>query len=436
VSEGLRAETAARLLRAVALVQHESRQPSLVAAVVRDGGMVWSAVRGTEAGNCEPSLDTQYRIGSITKTITALTLLQCRDEGLVDLDTTVGSVLGEVPFAGASLRQLLSHAAGLPAEPEGPWWERCDGGDFEELSDRLRDEQPVLPAGRQQHYSNLGYALVGEAVGRVRSQPYQEVARQRVLEPLGMVRTTYHPQVPHAQGYSVHPWSGRLVPEPHTDTGAMGPAGQWWSTAADLCRYAAFWLDPDPCVLAPETVAEMRIPVAGQADDGLEAGYGLGLSLAARPGRTVFGHGGSMPGFLASMVMDPQQRTAAVALSNGTAGETLGLGYTLLDLVAEYEPQLPQPWRPEPELAAAEDLLGQWFWGNTPYTLEVADGHLVLDTGRPGRGTRLVPDGEDRWRGLDQYFTGETLRVHRASDSSIRHLNLATYTLTRTPYGT
>jgi len=434
--DALRADTADALLREVATTQAETRQPSLVAGVLRSGSLVWTVARGRPAGDVDAGPDVQYRIGSITKTMTAIVIMQARDDGLLDLDATVGSILGsDVPFATTPIRRLLTHSGGLPAEPEGPWWERNDGGDFDDLIARVAKQEPVLPAARQLHYSNLGYALLGEAIGRLRGESWWDVVRSRVLDPLGLSRTTYSPTSPHAQGYSVHPWSGRLDPEPHTDTGAMAPAGQVWSTVQDLARYAAWWLDPDPAVLAPATVQEMQIPVAGSSDDGLDMAWGLGLQLAGRPGRMLFSHTGSMPGFLAGLVVDPEQDAAAITLSNGTRGETPGLAYTLADVLSEYEPLLPGEWSPEPVVDGADELLGPWHWGNTPYTMVIRDGSLVLDNENVGRRTRLERVDADTWQGLDNYFTGELLHVIRRADGSIAHLDLATYTLTRTPYG-
>jgi CubicO group peptidase (beta-lactamase class C family) len=434
--EGLRADTVDALVRETATVQAQTRQPSLVAGVLRSGTLVWTGSRGRHAGDVEAGPDVQYRIGSITKTLTAIVVMQARDEGLLDLESPVGSVLGDdAPYAATPIRQLLTHSGGLPAEPSGPWWERHDGGDFDDLTGRVRDQEPVLPAARQLHYSNLAYALLGETVGRLRGETWWDVVRGRVLDSLGLTRTTYSPTTPHAQGYSVHPWSGRLDPEPHTDTGAMAPAGQVWSTVEDLARYAAFWLDPDPAVLAPDTAREMRIPVIGSPDDGLELAWGLGLQLYGERGRLRFGHGGSMPGFLAGFVIDPTEQTAAVTLSNGTAGGAPGLASTLLDVVAEHEPRVPAEWAPEPELDDVEELLGPWHWGNTPYTMVVRAGELVLDGSSPSRSSRFERVGDDAWRGRDNYFTGELLRVVRGADGAIEHLDLATYTLTRTPYG-
>jgi len=323
---------------------------------VRDGALVWSGSCGGAVGDAAglpdstdgtnsstSSTDIQYRIGSLTKTLTAVAVLQCRDDGLVDLDEPVGTYLPGAPWPGTSVRRLLSHAGGLPAEPEGPWWERHDGGDLDQLLAQLSQRALVVTPGAQHHYSNVGYALLGAAVERVRQRPWGDVVAERVLGPLGMHRTTYAPAPPHAQGWSVHPWSGRLHPEPHTDTGAMAPAGQLWSTVGDLARWAAFWLEPDPGVLAPDTVDEMLVPTAARPGDQGGA-YGLGLRLELSAGRTLSGHGGSMPGFLAGILVDPDALSAAVTLANATTGGTPQLTLTLLETLRSLEPPVPVPW--------------------------------------------------------------------------------------------
>ena len=427
---GVLASTEVALRRSLAVVQATSRQPSVVAGVVRDGSLIWTDYRGHTSGP-----DVQYRIGSITKTITALAVMQCRDDGLLSLDDALKDHLGDVPFASASIRHLLSHAAGLPAEPAGPWWERHEGGDFAALSTAVGAQALVLPSGSRFHYSNLGYGLLGELVGRLRGSSWISVVSDRILEPLGMSRTTYGPTGTHSQGYSVHPYAGTLDEEPHTDTGAMAPAGQLWSTVEDLARYARFWMSGEPSVLEPASVAEMCTPVAGEPGSGTAAVYGLGVQLYGRADRTVVGHSGSMPGFLAGFAVDPVRRTAGIALSNGTAGTTPLLALQLVDQLEELEPPLPAEWMPEPRVDGADELLGVWFWGNTPMTFAVRSGQLVIDHVNAARRTRMVREATDEWRCLDHYYAGELLKVLRHEDGSISHLDLVTYRLTRTPYG-
>jgi len=433
---GVRVDTADALERDLALVQSRDRLPSVGAGVVRGGTLIWHGRRGAavgdEGGGIGDGLDVQYRIGSLTKTMTAVLVLQCRDEGLLGLDDPLHAHQVDCPWPDTSLRQLLSHAGGLPAEPSGPWWERHDDSVLAALPARLDGQPLALEPASHLHYSNVGYALLGAVVERVRRAPWPEVLRARVLEPLGMRRTTYLPTAPHAQGWSVHPWSGRLHTEPHTDTGAMAPAGQLWSTVPDLGHWAAFWLHPGP-VLDPSTAEEMQVPAAAQPGD-VGASYGLGLSVDDSAGRRRFGHGGSMPGFVAGLLVDPGERTAAVTVANGTTGGVGPLTATLLDTLHEYEPTPAPTWEPETELDGADELLGHWFWGNTPFTVVVRGSVLRLDSTNPGRCSRFVRAGEDVWRGLDAYFTGETLRVVRDHAHVPHRLDLATYDLRRHPY--
>lgn len=443
----------------LAVAQAEGRVPSAVAAVVRDGRTVWTGVRGgavAEAGGGpeggEPTPGTQYRIGSITKTLVAVLVMRLRDEGLLDLSDPLGRHL-EVPggpgtpgaagasgreVASATVAQLLSHSGGLAAEPRGPWWERTPG-DLRPGTADLFGERPVRhPAGRLHHYSNLGYALLGSLVERLRRAPWDEVLREEVLRPLGMERTTPLPEEPYARGWAVHPWADAVLPEPLADTGRMAPAGQLWSTAGDLCRFAAFLSAGDDRVLGAGSLAEMRTPaVAPEASDG-DRTYGLGMQLVRSGGRLLAGHTGSMPGFLAAVWTAPDERLASVALLNATAGTAVGgLAADLLTTVAEREPSFPAPWRPrsaaDPELLA---LTGPWYWGPSGVALRLREGRALelVPLGGAGRASRFRPEEDGTWTGLDGYYAGETLRVVRGADGAVSHLDLGTFVFTRHPY--
>ncbi|MFD3402493.1 serine hydrolase domain-containing protein [Kribbella sp. NPDC058693] len=429
----LRSDTAAALYAEIAAAQSEGKLPSVNGGVLRDGALVWTGARGrfATAGEAAPGPDVQYRIGSITKTLTAVLVLQCRDDGLLSLNDAVGKHLPGIAFGDRTIRHLLAHSGGMNAEPEGPWWERNPGVSFDELTAAMDESQAAGPADRRHHYSNLGYALLGEIVARLRGSSWIELAQERILDPLEMRRTTYFPSTPAAEGFSVHPFSGQLVPEPAYDSGAMAPAGQLWSTIEDLARYASFWIDPVPEVLSRESVEEMAAPVASDPREGLTASYGLGLRLIADDPHLLIGHTGSMPGFLAGLFVDRVRRIGAVTLGNATYGRVASLAPDLVRILAAYEPPIAQEWVPEPTLAQGTDLLGHWYWGNTPLTISVSAGILQLSGGLT---TRLSPLGPDVYQGRDGYLAGEKLRVVRDGDS-ISHLDIATFVLTRTPYG-
>ena len=431
--------TAVLLEHQLATAQSAGRLPSVVAGVLRGGELAWTGSRGVKVrgdGEHRPDADTQYRIGSITKTMTAVLVLQLRDEGRLDLADPLAAHLPDAPYAERSIRALLAHTGGVPAEPPGPWWERNAGRSWDDLTQELRTQSGVLPQGRQYHYSNVSYALLGKLVARLRERPWNEVLTERVLRPLAMARTSYLPAEPAAQGFSVHPFAETLTVEPAHDTAAMAPAGQLWSTVGDLAQWAAFLAAPDPGVLLPDTIEEMAIvQSADPAHGGVDA-YGLGVRLLTTPDRRLRGHTGSMPGFLASAFVDAASGVGAVALTNATRGlDGPGLCGGLIATLLECEPVLPPPWRPNEDRPDYADLLGAWYWGNTPFWLSVRAGTLVLQSAGDGQPTRFEVAGAGRFRGRDGYFTGETLSVVRRSGGEVSHLDLATFELCRSPYG-
>src|SRR5579875_859114 len=308
------------LLHCLATAQAEGRTPSVTAALVRAGQMIWCAGRGMAEGS-DPGSDTQYRIGSISKTLVAIEVMRLRDEGLLDLADPLGKYLDVPQAADLTVAQLLAHTSGLVSESGGPWWERTPGDLRPELADIFPGQPRVHQPGRRFHYSNPGYALLGGLVSRLRDgRPWAEVVRDEVLAPLGMTRTTLDPQPPHERGWAVHPWADVLQPEPLENTGRMAPAGQYWSTAADMGRLAAFLADGNPQVLDAGTLTEMRAPASGPDDEMWVGGYGLGVQLLRREGRVFYGHTGSMPGFVSALCVSEQDGLAGVGLCNATSG--------------------------------------------------------------------------------------------------------------------
>ncbi|MEU1460699.1 serine hydrolase domain-containing protein [Streptomyces sp. NPDC005727] len=427
------------LLHRIAVAQTEGRTPSLVAAVVRDGRTVWHGARSSVDGHA-PDENVQYRIGSITKTFTAVLVLRLRDEGLLDLDDPLEKHLAGTGAGEATIAQLLAHTGGLAAESPAPWWERTPGSLRPELGDVL-GERPVLhPVGRRHHYSNPGYALLGALVERLRGAAWTDALGREVLEPLGLTRTSAQPQAPHAGGWAVHPWADALLPEPLEDLGRMAPAGQLWSTTADLARFAAFLAGGDDRVLSAESVREMRTPAApAETSDVVDgAAYGLGMQIQQRDGRLIVGHSGSLPGFLANLSISVEDGVAAVVLTNCTSGPVVSaVGADLVRIVAEAEPRIPAPWRPLSEVEPVVlELAGQWYWGTHAFALRVtADGLISLGPmSGAGRRARFRSNGDGTWTGLEGYYAGEVLRVERRPDGSVRHLDLGSFVFTRQPY--
>jgi CubicO group peptidase (beta-lactamase class C family) len=431
--------TEAHLEAALARSQAEGRLPSVVAAVLRDGAVAWSQGRGrcVRAGHTErPDADTQYRIGSLTKTMTAALVLQLRDEGALDLADPVGRHVPEGPYADRTLGSLLSHTSGMQAEPHGPWWERAPGHSYAELVEANPASGAALPDGQRFHYSNLGFAVLGEVVARRRGCSWEQALSRWLLDPLGLRRTSYDARPPAADGFSVDDLAGTLTPEPAHDSGAMAPAGQLWSTAADLVRWLQALVDPPAAVLTADTLREMTTAQTGEPDADLSGGYGLGLQLSGPGPRVLVGHGGSVPGFSAGMWVDRGTGVGAVLLSNGAYGlDAQGLARTLIETVLEHEPPLPREWRPAASVPAhLRELLGTWHWGHLPFVMRTDGEELTLTAASGAKEFRFARTGEDTYRGLSGYHAGETMRVVRRDDGSVSHLDLATFVYTRVPY--
>jgi len=440
VAPGPDREIELRLKQCLLDEQSVSRLPSCVVGLVRDGALCWWESEGSTGliGVNKPTANTQYRIGSISKTFAAVLVMRLRDERTLELNDPIGEHLAELGELPVTIAQLLSHTSGLQAETSGPWWERTPGVGFTELvASSLRPADLLCRPGRRFHYSNSGYAVLGELVARKRSKPYGEVLREELLEPLGMNRTTSRPVAPCAEGLAVHPHADLVLSEPEHDAVAMAPAGQLWSTIEDLACWSDLLAGRHPEILQAETVAEMTEPIGVQDIPGQPwtSGHGLGLQLWNKDGRRLYGHSGSMPGFVAMLVVEEATRDVALALTNSTSGFRPGFTEALLGLAAP-EPRPPVPFGPMAQIGPSGlELVGVWYWGPREYQLSISrDGRLELRGIPYGRDGRFRPNGDGSYTGEWGYFAGERLEVRRRDDGSVSHLDIASFVFARTAY--
>lgn len=425
--------------RRLADEQRERRLPSVVAGIVRGGRLIWDGAAGSTTGDpdLEPGPDLQYRTGSITKTFVAVAVLRLRDEGRLSLTDPIRAHVPEAPAGDGTIAQVLSHSAGIGAETVGPWWERTPGGPWSDLASGLAGPAALRP-GRGFHYSNVGFGVLGELLAQVRGTPWLEVVTEELLRPLGMERTTARPSDPAATGFAVHPWAPVLLTEPEHDAGAMAPAGQLWSTVGDLARWARFLHAGQDDVLGAGTLEEMREPlvVDDRPGEPWTGAHGLGLQVWNTDGRRAFGHGGSMPGFLAVVQIEAGTGDAVVIATNTTAGLRGTLAADLMTILREWSPATEAPWEPVAVDAPVVALTGAWYWGPQPLVLHAEhDGVLELaPMAGAGRASRFHARPDGSYLGRDGYFRGETLRVVRDHDGHVTHLDLASFVLTRAPY--
>ncbi|MGK5684381.1 serine hydrolase domain-containing protein [Actinoplanes sp. URMC 104] len=425
-------ETGRRVEEIAVRAQAEGRAPSLALAIVRDRAVLHQVFAGEHP---RPDAKTQYRLGSITKTITATLVMQLRDEGFFALDDLLYRHLPGTPIGGVTLRQLLGHVSGLQREPDGAWWERNAGGDVDKLLAELGYDKVAGPPFRRYRYSNLAYGLLGAVLERVTGESWQSLVGKRVLDPLGMKRTTYSPVEPFARGYVVHALDRSLHEEPRLDSGAMAPAGQLWSTVTDMAKWAAFWTDPAPAVLARETVDEMCAPVVISDLESWTAGHGLGPELYRVGERVLVGHSGSMPGYVAQFAVHRRSRLGVIAFANayGLAGTTLkATALEALSAAVDAEPVVPEPWQPPaPPTGEAAALVGRWWWMGREYEI-TTHGDAVVMTG-PHHRTRFVREAPDRWRGTDGNNEGELLTLQRDDEGAVTGIDIATFVFKRDP---
>ncbi len=414
------------------------RLPSVSAAIVRRGEPLWSGAVGfAEADERrEATPETQYRIGSITKTFTATAIMQLREAGAVDLDDELER---HVPRTLATpLRRLLSHSSGLQREPPGEMWESLESPTVEALLARLGEAEQALPSMTAHHYSNLAFALLGVVVERVSGMQYRDYVDERILRPLGLARTTWAPQEPYAQGYFVDPYANVLHPEQHPDIQGVASAGQLWSTTGDLCRWATFLAEGHPDVLDARAVGAMWFPHTIWDPDAWTLAWGLGPMLYRRGDRIFGGHGGAMYGHLAGVYVERKSGIGAAALTNSTSGADMdALAISLAEAAIAAFPEPPEPWRPQagppPEL---ESVLGRWWSEGAEFLFFWEDGSL---RSRPAVPKRLQPPsvfepaGDDLYRVASGREAGELLRLVRAADGAVTRMYWASYPFTRSP---
>jgi CubicO group peptidase (beta-lactamase class C family) len=425
--------------RQVREAQSRWHSPAVSAGIVRDGALVWSAHVGSARLDpiTAPSDDTQYMIGSITKTFTAVLIMVLRDAGRLSLDDRLERYLPQTKHGAVTIRSMLAHASGLQREPVGRIWENLDAPDRERLLRELEDAEQVLPVHFAFHYSNLAFGLLGQIVEQLEGRPWGDVVTRRILGPLGMKNTGLTPDdEDRALGYQVHPHSGVTTLEPQFDLKATAPVGGLWSTVADLGRYAAFVADPIQEILSPDTVDEMCRPQIMTDVDGWGRAWGLGYELQRTGERVLAGHGGAMPGFLAALRVRRKDRVGAVVFANSTAGaETTVLAGQLVNAVLDAEPSLAPVWTPSQRQTDFDGMLGSWWTEGQEIVFEVRDNVLWsrIPGGLPIADTRFAIVDSGRFRAVAGRERGELLEITRGPGGDIERMHFATYALTRTP---
>jgi CubicO group peptidase (beta-lactamase class C family) len=305
----------ARLEQAVA-----SRElAGISAVVVGDREVVALAAAGDAGGGHPVAVDTPFLLGSITKTLTAILVMQQVETGRLDLDAPVASVLRSVPlryaepgFPPVTARHLLTHTAGigelrtwrdlfrptigLAGAPDDGYY---DGGLTVEV-----------PPGSKWAYANHGFGLLGRLVEELTGKVYPHLLRDRVFEPLGMAATGVGG--PRAGGFAYKGGRKRAVA---TIEVAVSAAGGVVSTAEDMGRYLACLVGGGEPVLRTETLHTMLQPAYRPVPE-LE-GMGLGFLFDELGRWRLAGHDGGCGGCSTAMLFAPESGCGVAFTSDG-----------------------------------------------------------------------------------------------------------------------
>lgn len=258
-----------------------------------------------------------FEIGSVTKVFTGLLLAQAVHEGKVTLDTTVGQLLEDQPFADPSmgqitLRQLATHTSGLPGEP----------GDLHVGADPLNSyahysrKRLLAFLGRTElkgdspfpsHYSNLGMGLLGDLLSQVYGKPWDELVAEKITRPLGMndtsmslTREQNRRLAPAYRGTdSVFPWTYK----------ALAGAGSLKSSASDLVLFGNAIIHPEKTPLAG--AFHLLLHTQGEA-----GGQSLAIACYKSYGQQAYGHDGLTNGHGCVFEVVPEEESVTVIFIN------------------------------------------------------------------------------------------------------------------------
>ncbi len=372
-----------RIFRAHAAARH---LPGLAWGVVLDGELVIAGGCGYAdlAEKIPAGPQTLFRAASMSKSITAVAILQLRDAGRLSLDDPAARYLPELqalryPTADApaiTLRHLLTHGAGFPED--NPWGDRQLARSDGELTDLMPGIAFANAPGVAFQYSNLGFALLGQVVQRLSGMDFRQYTAERIFNPIGMTATgwEYSEVAPErlAHGYTMR--ADGYAEEPLVHHGAYDAMGGLITSVEEFARYAALQLSAWPprdaaenSVLRRSSLREMQHPwrfYALVADNRRPDGtlcpaaqaYGYGLRWQSDcDGRVTVGHSGGLPGFGSNWTMLPDYGLAVISFANLTYAATSGVNRAVLDTLVALAGLKPSPPADSPILQQRKEEL-------------------------------------------------------------------------------
>ncbi len=432
-------ETAVRLDRRIQAEIAEKGIPALSIALVDGGSIAWTQAYGVESStrNQPASLDTVWRAGSVSKMFTDLAVMRLVERGQLDLDAPVTTCLPSFaprnPFVTPiTLRQLMSHRAGLVREPPRGNYFDASSPSLAATVESLNETTLVYAPATRTKYSNAGIAVVGRVVEVVTGRPFAEIVRDEVLVPMGLAHSAFEatPAV-RARLADALMWSypGTSFPAPTFELG-MAPAGSLYTTVLDLAQAIEVFLadgvgpeGPDHPVVRRESLAEMWKPqFSTPGARGAGSGFGLGFYVDEFAGTRRVGHDGAVYGFSTSLALLPELDVGVVVLcSRDVAHGTLtkivdeALSSMAHQKRGEKLPRSTPPLRPVGRERALR-LAGRYRSADGRRRIELLEqaGELWLDDRYRRARVRLAAD--DVLVGDDLVFSGTRLTVAKGGE--------------------
>jgi len=393
----------------------QSHVPGGAWGIVVDGELAHAGATGFRdvASKSPVDADTVFRIASMTKSFTAMSILKLRDEGKLSLDDPAERYVPELkglkyPTSDSpriTVRHLLSHAEGFPED--NPWGDRQLARTDDELSQMLRGGIPFSNApGLAYEYSNYGFAILGRVVSNVSGQRYDDYVAANILRPLGMTSTTLEAskvapdRLAHGYRWEDNQWKD----EPLLPHGAFGSMGGMLTSVRDLSRYVGAFLSAWPPRDGPETAPIRRASlremqqvwrpapaaVTRTASGAIQlnsGGYAFGLRVTQSCAfEHIVAHSGGLPGFGSVMQWLPEYGVGIVAFGNLTYtgwGRVTNSAFDALAKTGGLKPRMPQP---SPALIAARDkvsrLVDRW---DDKVADDIAAENLFMDVSKDRR---------------------------------------------------
>jgi CubicO group peptidase (beta-lactamase class C family) len=390
--------------------------PGAAWGIVIDSELAHSGVTGMRdvAAKAPVDGDTVFRIASMTKSFTAMAILNLRDEGKLSLDDPAERYVPELkglryPTSDSpriTIRHLLTHSEGFPED--NPWGDQQLADSEEQLSQMMAGGIPFSNApGVAYEYSNYGFAILGRVVSRVSGQPYDQYVSQVILQPLGMTSTTLHPSKVPANRLAIgYRWEDeRWKEEPALPHGSFGAMGGMLTSIRDLSRYVAALLDAwpprDGAEKGPIRRASLREMQQPWRPSGTRVvldkpsnaprltassyGYGLGVGQTCDFGAIV-AHSGGLPGYGSVMRWLPDYGVGIIAFGNRTYtgwGQVVG---EAIDRLAKTGGLQPRIVRPSTALVEARDAVSKLIVGwEDALADKIAAENLFMDRSKDRR---------------------------------------------------